>query len=228
MSRRDASTLEAEVFPQMFGSAEPFRVLDGRLGGGIPLGTTRSGKPVSVRLLGPIPSRVVVVGEAWLASMLMLRAAVLGATTVISTERPAPWTQLVQSVGGVEPFATVVRPDALTLPVPSVTAPLLVLHDGGGTATDSGPARSPWQTSLHLLFRLTPQMAALLDATDLIVLPHPGPDDLAETLELLRLPSGMTRQMNRMGAGDFLAVTRQRALFVTAAPTPTERAILRR
>lgn len=223
---RIASTPDSEIWPRFGAPAQHCQVLGSRLGGGVALGVTRSGKPASVALLQPVPVRIAVVGQAWVASLLALRAACLGATVVVVTDRPAPWTILTRSVGGDAPFATVVAPESATLPPASVVDPVFVLHDGSASGSEAALARAPWQTSVHLLFRLATQPTSMLDTTDLILLPQPAAEELDATLELLRLPPAISTQIARMGETEFLAVTRSRAQFVTVQATPTEIALL--
>ncbi|SOD72387.1 hypothetical protein SAMN05892883_1786 [Jatrophihabitans sp. GAS493] len=227
MTRTDQARLDNEVYCQFTGEAEQFQVLNSSVGQGMLLGQSRTGRAVRVQLLRPVPNRIVVVGEARLASILAIRAAVLGATIVIATERPAPWNLLVQSIAGQRPFATVSRPDSLTLPAPTIAAPLLVLHDSSAVASESVLARSAWQTSLHLVFRLNPQLSSLLESSDLTLLPRPAEEEVEATLELLRLPPELAAGLDRMGENEYLAITRNRAQFVRIDPTASEQNILR-
>jgi hypothetical protein len=222
--RREASTLDSEIFPQFRGVAEQFRVLDATPGAALPLGTTRTDRPANITLLRAEPSQLVVVGAPWVASLLLLRAAVLGATAVIVTDRPAPWAQLVRRVGGVQPFAAVVPPDVGAWPTASAAAPLFVLYDGA--SGENQLARAPWSTAAHLVPRLTPALGSLLDAADLVLVPRPAPDEADTAIELLRLPPAIMAQFERMTPTELLTVTRHRALFVTITPTAAESSLL--
>jgi hypothetical protein len=222
--RRESSTLDSEIFPQFTGVSEQFRVLDSTPGAALRLGVTRSKRPVNITLLRPEASQVVVVGRPWLATMLALRAAILGANVIIVSDRPAPWNQLVHTVGGRLPFATVVRPgDSIGAPA-TVAAPVLVLYDGQFTGPE--PARSPWQTALHLVLRLNSQVSGLLDTSDLVLVAPPDPAEAEATVDLLRLPASVLATFERMTANEFLAITRARALLVSIEPTPTEGALI--
>jgi hypothetical protein len=119
-----------------------------------------------------------------------------------------------------------VHPDAVTVPPASAAAPVLVLYDAGPIVADNHLTRSPWLTAVHLVLRLTPALSTLLDASDLVLVPRPAPDEAEATLELLRLPPTIATQFERMTPNEVLAVTRQRALFVTIAPTAAEAALL--
>ena len=221
---RESLTLDSEIFPQFAGVTEQFRVLDSTPGAGLRLGTTRSKRPVNITLLRPEASQIVVVGRPWLATMLALRAAVLGANVVIVSDRPAPWNQLVHSAGGRLPVATVVRPGDSIGPPATVAAPVLVLYDGQFTGPE--PGRSPWQTALHLVLRLNPQVSGLLDSSDLVLVAPPEASEAEATLDLLRLPASVLATFERMTANEFLAITRARALLVSIEPTPTESALI--
>jgi hypothetical protein len=219
-----ASTLDPEIYARFVGRPEQFRVLDATPGAALPLGITRTERPAGITLLRAEPSQLVVVGQPWIASLLLLRAAVLGATVVIVTDRPAPWAQLVRRAGGVQPIASVVPPDVGALPPASAAAPLFVLYDGA--SGENHLARTPWSTGVHLVLRLSPALGSLLDAADLVLVPRPAPDEAETAIELLRLPSAIIAQFERMTPTELLAVTRQRALFVTVTPTPAESGLL--
>ncbi len=228
MSTRAGSAVDAQMWPRFTATPETAHVLGSRLGAGVALGATRSGKHASIALLQPLPVRVVVVGPAWIACLLAIRGACLGASVTILTDRPAPWAALTRAVGGRAPFATLMAPEGASLPAPTVAEPLLVLHDGSARGAETAVARGPWHTSVHLLFRLVAQSSTLLDAADLILLPQPPPEELDSALELLRLPPAIADQVTRMDNTEFLAVTRGRALFVRIRATPTETELLHR
>ena len=200
-------------------------VLDVGLGEGAPLGTTRDGRPATLALVGPAPVRIAVVGQAWLASLLAVRAAVLGAAVVVVTERPAPWHLLLRAAGGA-PFATVVAPGTPGGPVPSVAGPVLTLHDGGAGA-DAALARAPWQSSVHLLFRVGGQPTAVLDAADVVLVPAVPPDELPAVAAALRLPEPVAALLPGLGPAEVLAASRTRTAVVTVQATPSELALLR-
>ena len=224
---RDGSSVEDEVWPVFTGAPGCMGVLDLALGEGVPLGTTREGRPATVTLLRPAPVRVVVLGQAWLASLLALRAALLGAGVVVVTERPAPWHLLVRAVGGNEPFAAVVPPGAAVGgPSPGVTSPVLTLHDGGAGA-EAALARAPWQTSVHLLFRIGGQPAAVLDTADLVLVPQVPAEEAEAVTAALRLPAGLAVHLAGLGPAEVLAATRSRTTVVTVQASPTEQSVLR-
>lgn len=226
MTRVIDGGVEYEVWPHLSGSLDDFDVLSSGTNAGTVLGATRAGKPINVQLLRPAPVRIVTT-HAWLASLLALRAAVLGANVVIATERPAPWSVLVRAAGGQTPFATVAHPGS-AVPAASVAEPLFVLHDdlGAAAVTDAQTARSAWHTSVNLMPSLTPDAGPLLDAAELILVPRPSDEQIDPTLELLRLPPAMASKIVAMQGTEVLAVTRSRALFVTMQISPTERQVI--
>ena len=224
---REGSAIEDEVWPAFTGDPARMDVLAAGLGEGVPLGTTRDGVSSTLTLLRPAPVRVAVLGQAWLASLLALRAAVLGAAVVVVTERPAPWHVLVRAAGGSTPFATVVPPGpTLDAPAPTIATPVLTLHDGGAGA-EAALARAPWQTSVHLLFRAGGQPAAVLDAADLVLVPQVPDDEVDAVAEALRLPPSLAAHLPGLGPAEVLAATRRRTAVVTVQATPTELSILR-
>jgi hypothetical protein len=209
-------------------AADPRRlgVLATGLTEGAPLGTTRDGRAATLALVGPAPVRIAVVGQAWLASLLAVRAAVLGASVIVVTERPAPWHLLLRAAGG-QPFATVVAPGtpAGAAP-PSITTPVLTLHDGGAGA-EAALARAPWQTSVHLLFRVGGQPTAVLDAADVVLVPAVPAEEVPAVAQALRLPEAIAAQLPGLGPVEVLAASRNRTAVVTVQATPSELALLR-
>jgi hypothetical protein len=193
--------------------------------GGLPIGTTRLGRPASIALFRPEPTRIVVVEQAWVASVLALRAAVLGAQVIVATDRPGPRQSLVAAVGGARPFANVVRSDHYAAPTPTLVQPALTLLDTSRGAPEANLASIGWLTSLHLVVRVGAGLEPLLDAADLVLVPRTAAADVDATVGLLRLPPVLGPRVQALGPFEFLAVSRTRAQVVTIDPTPTERAL---
>lgn len=215
-----------DAWPSFVADPRRLGVLATELAEGAPLGTTRDGRAATLALVGPAPVRIAVVGQAWLASLLAVRAAVLGASVVVVTERPAPWHLLLRAAGG-QPFATVVPPGGASGgPLPSITTPVLTLHDGGSGA-DAALARAPWQTSVHLLFRVGGQPTAVLDAADVVLVPAVPAEETAAVAQALRLPESIAAQLPGLGPVEVLAASRNRTAVVTVQATPSELALLR-
>ena len=215
-----------DAWPSFEADGRRLGVLATGLGEGAPLGTTRDGRPATLGLVGPSPVRIAVVGQAWLASLLAVRASVLGAAVVVVTERPAPWHLLLRAAGGV-PFATVVPPGAAAGgPPASIATPVLTLHDGGASA-EAALARAPWQTSVHLIFRLGGQPTAILDAADVVLVPAVPADEVAAVGQALRLPEPVAAQLPGLGPVEVLVASRHRTAIVTVQATPGELTLLR-
>lgn len=232
MLRRDASSLDSQIYFQFTGTSEQFEVLGTDVGAATTLGVaTRTGRPMRIELLRPRPVRIVVVAQAWLAVSLAVRAALLGATTVIATERPTAWQRIVRAGGGTQPFASIVGPDVTALPHATAANPLFVLHDAVTTA-ETALARAPWHTSLHLVYNVAshatsaPDTPSALHGADLLLLPRLPEQDISAALELLRLPSSLAMQLPMMTEHQFLAITARAATMVTVTPTPSELSLL--
>ena len=215
-----------DAWPSFDADGRRLGVLATGLTEGAPLGTTRDGQPAGLALVGPAPVRIAVIGQAWLASLLAVRGAVLGAAVVVVTERPAPWHLLLRAAGGV-PFATVIPPGgAAGGPAASIATPVLTLHDGGAGA-DSALARAPWQTSVHLVFRAGGQPTAVLDAADVVLVPAVPAEEVAAVGQALRLPEAVAAHLPGLGPAEVLVASRHRTAVVTVQATPGELALLR-
>jgi len=219
-----------DAWPSFDADGRRLGVLATGLTEGAPLGTTRDGQPAGLALVGPAPVRIAVIGQAWLASLLAVRGAVLGATVVVATERPAPWHLLLRAAGGA-PFATVVPPgtsagNSAGGPGASIATPVLTLHDGGAGA-DSALARAPWQTSVHLVFRAAGQPTSLAGIADVVLVPAIPAEEVAAVGQALRLPEPVAAQLSGLGPAEVLVASRQRTAIVTVQATPGELALLR-
>jgi len=143
--------------------------------GGMVLGCGSSNEPLSVSVLRPQPTRLVLVGGLYLARQVALRAMATGAWVVIATGRPVAWELLIPAAGQEPdghpaPLVQVVALAPAELPRASEDAPLLVVHDGGATPVELLPPRTPWQTTMYVLPYLHPQAGALAMNADLVLI----------------------------------------------------------
>jgi hypothetical protein len=133
--------------------------------GGMVLGCSTDDEPLSVSVLRPQPTRLLVVGSLYLARQAALRAMAAGAWLVIVTGRPAAWQVLTRAAGDgssgrLTPLVQVRPLEPAELPRASEDAPLLVVHDGGAVPQElfpRVPGRPPCtccRTSTRRLARL--------------------------------------------------------------------------
>ncbi len=199
--------------------------------GGMVLGSGPNDEPLSVSLLRPAPTRVVLVGGLYLARQVALRAMATGAWVVVATGRPGAWQALSHAAGEhpdgrAAPLVQIRRLDPVELPRASEDAPLLVVHDGGAAPQELFGPRSPWQTTLYVLPYLHPQAAPTAEHADLVLLQRlPG---LQAQLagRIWRLPPPPVNQLATLDDDQVVALAPNLWLPVRLVTTPAEREIL--
>jgi len=171
--------------------------------GGMVLGCSADNEPLSVSVLRPQPTRLVLVGGLYLAHQVALRAMATGAWVVIATGRPAAWQLLVQAAGeGPDgrpaPLVQVCPLAQVELPRASEDAPLLVMHDGGAVPQELFAPRSPWQTTVYVLPYLHPQAGPTANAADLVLLQRLPLGQAQLAARMWRLPPPMVQQLTTL------------------------------
>lgn len=158
-------------------------------GVGVEVGHGRDGMPLRLRLVGARPRTVVAVGEGWLASALVARAAAAGAGVVVETRQPAPWQALgaslppgadlvVAAPGGGRPLLGSRDP---------ARRPVLLVEDVV-SAPDAGLTPHTWETVLRVVPHLAPEVEPTLAGAD-VVLVAPGAGDPEQLARALGMPA---------------------------------------
>jgi hypothetical protein len=203
---------------------------------GVVLGADPDGEPVTVTLVRPAPTRVVVLGGLYLARQVVLRAAGVGIRSVVVTGRPPAWesvrlaAQRADAEGAAAPddpeagVRVVAEPPA-DLAVPG-GSPLLVVHDRGATARGSSPARRPRQTTLVVLPSLVPAVSDLADDADLVLLQRMPPHEAELAGRLWRLTPSMTEALRTLPDRGLVVLGRNLWRRVDLVTGPRETAIL--
>jgi hypothetical protein len=199
--------------------------------GGMVLGCSNDSEPLSVSVLRPQPTRLVVVGGLYLARHIALRAMAAGAWLVIATGRPAAWQVLSQAAGhgpGGRPVPVVqVRPLVpAELPRASQDAPLLVVHDAGAVPQELFPPRSPWQTTLYVLPYLHAQASDIAINADLVLLARLLAEQTQLAAEIWQLPASMAAQLATLPDDGVVALAPNLWLPMRLVTTPAEHDIL--
>ena len=199
--------------------------------GGMMLGAGMQGEPLTISVLRPVPTRMVVVGGLYLARQIALRAMATGALIIVATGRPQAWQPIVRAAG-VGPDG---RPSQLVqlrrltpadLPRPTEDMPLLVVHDGGHVPQELFPPRSPWQTTMYVLPYLHPQASSTANTADLVLLqrlPH-GQAQLAS--QIWRLRPQMAQQLTTLKDDQVIALGQDLWRPLRLVTTPGETQIL--
>jgi hypothetical protein len=199
--------------------------------GGMVLGSGPHDEPLSVSVLRPEPTRLVLVGGLYLAHQVALRAMATGAWVVVATGRPAAWQVLTRAAGeGPDgrpaPLVQIRRLAPVDLPRASEDAPLLVVHDGGAVPQELFAPRSPWQTTLYVLPYLHPQAEGTANNADLVLLQRLPMAQAQLAARMWRLDSPMTNQLAALPDDGVVALGPDLWLPLRLVTTPGEREIL--
>jgi hypothetical protein len=199
--------------------------------GGMVLGCSADNEPLSVSLLRPQPTRLVLVGGLYLAHQIALRAMATGARVVVATGRAAAWQLLIRAAGeGPDgrpaPLVQVCPLAQVELSQASEDAPLLVMHDGGAVPQELFPPHSPWQTTVYLLPYLHPQASRTAIDADLVLLQRLPAEQTQLAAGIWRLPASMTKQLAGLPDDGVVALGPNLWLPLRLVTTPAEREIL--
>jgi hypothetical protein len=154
--------------------------LSPRAGGtGLLLGRDPDRVPVVVPLLRPEPTRVLLIGGAWLARLVAFRCLALGARVLVRTTEPQRWNGLDANRVTVVP-----RPEPVTghLGEPVLHVADLGGRDGGDLAPDAA-----WQTLLTVADQLTGPAAAALATADAVLVQRMWAQQAAYVASVLRV-----------------------------------------
>lgn len=170
---------------------------------GVVLGADADGAPVTLALLRPVPTRVVVLGALHLARQIALRAAAEGARITVTTGRRGTWEPVARAaadparvhVGAGEPGG----PSGEGGPgLPGDTAAVLTVHDRGATATGPPAPTGPWRTTLLVLPALSPAVADAADDADVVLLGRMPPPEADLAARLWRLAEPMVESLRTL------------------------------
>lgn len=199
--------------------------------GGMVLGSGPNDEPLSVSVLRPEPTRLVLVGGLYLARQVALRAMATGAWVVVGTGRPAAW-QLLTRAAGEGPdsrparLVQIRRLAPVELPRAAEDTPLLVVHDGGAVPQELFPPRSPWQTTMYVLPYLHPQAGSTGNNADLVLLQRLPVGQAELAARIWRLPPPMMNQLTSLTDDGVVALGPNLWLPLRLVTTPKEREIL--
>ncbi len=170
---------------------------------GIVLGADPEGAPVTLALLRPVPTRVVVLGALHLARQIALRAVGRGARLTVVTGRRGAWEAVARAaadpeqvrIGADEPSLAEHDEDA---PRPGDTTARLAVHDRGATATGPSAPAGPWRTTMLVLPALSPAVADAADDADVVLLGRMPPQEADLAVRLWRLTEPMAETLRTL------------------------------
>lgn len=194
---------------------------------GIVLGADAGGAPVSVALIRPVPTRVVVLGGLYLARQLTLRTVGAGARALVVTGRPPAWESVRRAAGGTDSDPVVhVQQDTPADLGATGDDPLLVVHDRGATTRGPTPARRPRQTTMVVLPSLVPAVSDLADDADLVLLQRLPPHEAELAGRLWRLTASMSETLRTLPDRGVIVLGRNLWRRMDLVTGPRETAVL--
>ncbi|HEY2192048.1 MAG TPA: hypothetical protein VGH76_07060 [Actinomycetospora sp.] len=160
------------------------------------------GAPVTLALLRPVPTRVVVLGALHLARQMALRAVAEGAALTVTTGRPPAWEPVARAAadpGRVRIGTDEAQPDDdAAIRGPGDTDALLTVHDRGATGGGPAPSVGPWRATLLVLPALSPGVADAADDADVVLLGRMPPQEADLAARLWRLTEPMAESLRTL------------------------------
>jgi hypothetical protein len=192
---------------------------------GVVLGSDPDGAPVTLALLRPVPTRVVVLGALHLARQIALRTVAEGARVTVTTGRAPAWEPLARAAA--DPDRVRIDPDE-TPPdeagsLPGDTEAQLAVHDRGATASGPAPPGGPWRATMLVLPALSPAVADAADDADVVLLGRMPPPEADLAARLWRLTEAMAESLRTLPDHGVVVLGRNlwRRLDLVTAPRET-------
>ncbi|MCD2189436.1 hypothetical protein [Actinomycetospora soli] len=169
---------------------------------GVVLGADAAGAPVTLAVLRPVGTRVVVLGALHLARQIALRTVAQGARLEVTTGRAAVWEPVGRAAADparVRVTAGETTPEDPDERTPGDTDAVLTVRDRGAAAPGPGttPDR-PWRTTLLVLPSLTPAVADAADDADVVLLGRMPPQEADLATRLWRLSEAMAETLRTL------------------------------
>lgn len=142
---------------------------------GVVIGTDQASRPAVISLFKPRAMDAALVGGAYMAQLVALRATATGARVVVETARPQLWAPLAQNAGGGQQVIAVVPVRRVGNLGATPASPVLLLRDCGARPPRSAAPKTPWMTTLTLLPFLDPSFAGHLISSDYVALQQISP-----------------------------------------------------
>jgi hypothetical protein len=228
MPGNELSAAGDEILPSLFTETSQLGYLAANIfGGGMVLGSTSSGGEIMVDLIRAVPTRLALLCEdPWLARLLTVRVAGMGANAVIATDRATAWEYFVNVIGGQRPIAAVRTDHSSALPAPSIGSPLIVIEDTRDVPPETYAPRMAWQSTVHVRASINERSRTLVDASHVVLVCRLGPDAATTVSNALGLGENGAATVAALGEHEVLVIADRRAHRVSVAPTPTERRML--
>lgn len=154
---------------------------------GLIVGFNANGAVATVRLFGPEPTQVTLVGGLWAARILVFRALATGAVVTVLTGRPDAWAGLDRWATGRDD-RVLVRPLDHPFRAPAdAFEPALLVYDGDALGASPQATLGPWQAQLTVVPQLTAYAIPAIRAAELVVLQRLADEETAAGSAVLDL-----------------------------------------
>jgi hypothetical protein len=185
---------------------------------GVLLGADRQQAPVALPAVGPEPTRLGVLGDHRIATLLAYRLLGVGCRLTVTTTDPSRWRPLLAAAGG----RAVVGPNALGWPPagPQVTRPQLLVTDLP-VAPPVALGDRPMCTVVHVAASV-PTNSPFWTGVHGVVLAGRGYG--TPLARLLNRPAA--RELDHLGPGQLGLLDRDRAVVITPILAEAELALL--
>ncbi len=154
---------------------------------GVVIGTDQGSRPAVLGMFKPKAVDMALIGGAYLAQLLALRATATGARVVVETARPQLWAPLAQNAGGGQQVIAVVPVRRVGGLGATGASPVLLLRDAGARPPRSSAPKTPWMTTLTLLPFLDPRYGGQLITADYVAIQQVSPQEAELGARLFRL-----------------------------------------
>lgn len=193
---------------------------------GVVAGRDEAGDPVVLGLFRTAQLNAVVIGSAWTAQVLALRAIDAGAEVVVESARPPVWAPFTAHAAAGGRCTAIHGVGEIPDRQPELSGPVLVVRDCGAQPPRKGPARAPWQAVLTLLPFLGPHAAGLLAEADLVGVQRVSPQEAEVLARTLRLAPEQAAALPGLDDGAMLWCTTRHRVFVRWEPKAAETGLL--
>ena len=193
---------------------------------GVVIGTDQGSRPAVLAMFKPKAVDIALIGGAYLAQLLALRATATGARVVVETARPQLWAPLAQNAGGGQQVIAVVPVRRVGNLGATAASPVLLLRDAGARPPRSSAPKTPWMTTLTLVPFLDPNFAGHLITSDYVALQQVSPQEAELGARLFRLSPQDVGALPSLLPELALWTARHGRQYVFSAPTRDETGLL--
>lgn len=189
-------------------------------GDGLMVGRTREGGPVTLRVLRPEPTRLLLVGNLPMAQLMVFRLVALGVQVIVQSLRPQEWATFVHRTG-IGPHLLIPAPPGQPIQVAPAGRSRAVVIDVGPVTGDFLQPVPPDVPALVVRHEVSAFDADLLTGVDAAIMQQLTPAEaavVAPTIGLTEIEQWLTQLRPSMVA----VLSRRTVRWVMLGPTSVE------